>query len=103
MNKKMKTKSEILAMLVSGIIEKYGEDGTLTEENVDKLLSALPNQFGDLAYNEDVLSEDLNLVKQKDYICLYFESKKYEIDSERTDIEDGYLELKRKEKQNDRD
>ena len=93
----MKTKSEILAMLVSGIIEKYGEDRTLTEENVNKLLSALPNQFGDLAYNEDVLDQDLNVEKHKDTINLYFEDNTYEINPERTDIEDGYLELKRKE------
>jgi len=93
----MKTKSEILAMLVSGIIEKYGEDGTLTEENVDELLSALPNQFGDLAYNEDVLNQDLYVEKHKDTINLGFEGNTYEINPERTDIEDGYLELKRKE------
>ena len=94
----MKTKSELLAMLVSGIIEKYGEDGTLTEENVDKLLLALPHQFGDLAYNEDVLSQDLCVEKHKDTINLWFDGKTYEINPERTDIEDGYLELKRKEK-----
>ena len=93
----MKTKSEILAMLVSGIIEKYGEDGTLTEENVDELLSALPNQFGDLAYNEDVLGQDLYVEKHKDTINLWFEGNTYKINPERTDIEDGYLELKRKE------
>jgi hypothetical protein len=93
----MKTKSEILAMLVSGLIEKYGEDGTLTEENVDKLLSALPHQFEDLAYNEDVLSKDLYVEKHKDTINLWFEGNTYEINPERTDIEDGHLELKRKE------
>ena len=94
----MKTKSEILAMLVSGIIEKYGEDRTLTEENVDKLLSVLPNQFGDLAYNEDVLSQDLYVEKHEDTINLWFEGNTYEISPERTDIEDGYLTLKKKEK-----
>ena len=94
----MKTKSEILAMLVSGIIEKYGEDGTLTEENVDKLLSALPNQFEDLAYNEDVLDQDLYVEKHKDTINLWFEGNTYEINPEGTDIERGYLTLKKKEK-----
>ena len=93
----MKTKSEILAMLVSGIIEKYGEDETLTEGNVNKLLSALPNQFEDLAYHEDVLDQDLCVKKHKDTINLWFEGNTYEINPERTDIEDGYLELKRKE------
>ena len=84
-------------MLVSGIIEKYGEDETLTEENVDKLLRALPNQFGDLAYNEDILDQDLCVEKHKDTINLWFESNTYEINPDRTDIEYGYLELKRKE------
>ena len=93
----MKTKSELLAMLVSGIIEKYGDDDTLTEENVDTLLKALPHQFGDLAYNEDILGQDLYVKKHKDTINLWFEGKTYEINPERTDIEDGYLELKRKE------
>ena len=93
----MKTKSEILAMLVSGIIEKYGDDYTLTEENVDKLLSALPNQFEDLAYNEDILGQDFYVEKHKDTINLWFEGNTYEINPERTDMESGYLELKRKE------
>ena len=93
----MKTKSEILAMLVSGIIEKYGDDYTLTEENVDKLLRALPNQFEDLAQHEDVLDQDLCVEKYKDTINLWFEGNTYEINPDRTDIEDGYLELKRKE------
>ena len=94
----MKTKSELLAMLVSGIIEKYGEDGTLTEENVDKLLSALPHPLGDLAYNEDILCQDLYVKKNKDTINLWFEGNTYEINPDRTNIEAGYLELKRKEK-----
>ena len=93
----MKTKSELLAMLVSGIIEKYGEDGTLTEENVDKLLWALPPEFADLANNEDTLSEDLYIEWKKDCLYISFEGKKYELDEERTDFDIGFLTLKRKE------
>lgn len=45
----------------------------------------------------DILGQDLYVKKHKDTINLWFEGNTYEINPERTDIEDGYLELKRKE------